>query len=125
MRRYGKDRFTPQKGTRNMAQQTVVTLTDDLDGGKAVETVTFGLDGHVYKIDLSKKNASALRKTLGEFTSAARRVRSGKPAVKAARPTTRIDAKAVREWAQGNGLSVSARGRVPSDIVEKYQAANS
>ena len=123
----GMDKLAPhhQKGTRNMAQQTTVTLTDDIDGGKAAETVSFGLDGRIYEIDLSKKNATALRKALGEFTSAARRVRSGKPAVKVARTPARVDAKAVREWAQETGLSVSARGRVPSDIVEKYQAANS
>jgi len=27
---------------------------DDLDGGDAAETVTFGLDGATYEIDLSK-----------------------------------------------------------------------
>jgi uncharacterized membrane protein len=113
-----------------MAQQTTVTLTDDLDGGKAVETVTFGLDGRTYEIDLSKKNASALRKALGEFTGSARKVRAGRPAAataaaKTTRPSTRIDAKAVREWAQANQVPVSARGRVPSEVVEKYQAANS
>ena len=112
-----------------MAQQTTVTLTDDLDGGKAAETVTFGLDGRTYEIDLSKKNASALRKALGEFTASARKVRSGRPAAaaaaKTARPSARIDAKAVREWAQANNVAVSARGRVPSEVVDKYQAANS
>ncbi|MEP6560620.1 MAG: Lsr2 family protein [Nakamurella sp.] len=110
-----------------MAQQMTVTLTDDLDGGKAAETVTFGLDGRTYEIDLSKKNASALRKALGEFTGSARKVRAGRPAAtsaKAARPSTRIDAKAVREWAQANGVPVSARGRVPSEVVDQYQAAN-
>lgn len=110
-----------------MAQQTTVTLTDDLDGGKAAETVTFGLDGRVYEIDLSKKNAAALRKALGEFTASARRVRAGRPAaaVKTARTNGKVDAKAVREWAQANGEQVSARGRVPSDVVEKYLAATS
>lgn len=108
-----------------MAQQTTVTLTDDLDGGKAAETVTFGLDGRVYEIDLSKKNAAALRKVLGEFTGSARRVRSGKPAAAkaASGPSDRVDAKSVREWAQEQGIAVSARGRVPAEVVEQYQAA--
>lgn len=107
-----------------MAQQTTVTLTDDLDGGKAAETVSFGLDGRIYEIDLSKKNAAALRKALGEFTSSARAVRAGKAAAKAGRtPSTRVDAKAVREWAQEQGIAVSARGRVPAEIVEQYQTA--
>jgi intergrase/recombinase len=107
-----------------MAQQTTVTLTDDLDGGKAAETVSFGLDGRVYEIDLSKKNAAALRKALGEFTASARRVRSGRSAVKAAKSSERVDAKAIREWAQENGYQVSARGRVPADVVERFQEAN-
>jgi len=109
-----------------MAQQTTVTLTDDIDGSRAAETVSFGLDGRVYEIDLSKKNAASLRKVLGEFTTQARRVRAGgKASAKATRhsaPST-VDAKAVREWAQAQGISVSARGRVPSDVVEKYHAA--
>ena len=111
-----------------MAQQTTVTLTDDLDGGKAAETVSFGLDGRIYEIDLSKKNATALRKALGEFTASARRVRSGRPAAtattKAPKSPERVDARAIREWAQENGYKVSARGRVPSDVVERFQEAN-
>ena len=106
-----------------MAQQTTVTLTDDIDGGKAAETVSFGLDGRIYEIDLSKKNATALRKALGEFTASARHVRSGKSSAKAARTPARVDAKAVREWAQSQGKAVSARGRVPAELVEQYQAA--
>ena len=121
----GMDKLAPhhQKGTRNMAQQTTVTLTDDIDGGKAAETVSFGLDGHIYEIDLSKKNATALRKALGEFTASARHVRAGKSTAKAVRTPARVDAKAVREWAQSQGRTVSARGRVPADLVEQYQAA--
>ena len=46
MRRHGQPlRDTPPERHRNMAQQTTVTLTDDIDGGKAAETVSFGLDG--------------------------------------------------------------------------------
>ncbi len=50
-----------------MARQQSVTLVDDLDGGKAAETVRFGLDGALYEIDLSKRNANALRKSLSDF----------------------------------------------------------
>ena len=40
-----------------MAQKVQVVLIDDLDGGDATETVTFGLDGATYEIDLSEQNA--------------------------------------------------------------------
>lgn len=106
-----------------MAQQTTVTLTDDLDGTKAAETVRFGLDGRSYEIDLNKRNAAALRKVLSEFTTAGRKVRgsrtAGKPA--AAPAPARIDAKAVREWAAVNGITVSARGRIPADVLSRYE----
>lgn len=112
------------KGTEHhMAQQTTVTLTDDLDGTKAAETVRFGLDGRSYEIDLNKRNAAALRKVLAEFTVAGRKVRGSRAASKpAATPDpVRIDAKAVREWAAANGITVSARGRIPADVLTRYE----
>ena len=60
-----------------MAQQKSVTLIDDLDGGKAAETITFGLEGASYEIDLSKKNATALRKAVADFVEHGRRVKAG------------------------------------------------
>src|SRR3954466_14011530 len=57
-----------------MAQRVQVVLEDDLDGGKADETVLFGLDGTTYEIDLSKKNAAKLRDALGGYVGSARRV---------------------------------------------------
>ena len=38
-----------------------VSLVDDLNGSKADGTVSFGLDGKSYEIDLSTKNAEKLR----------------------------------------------------------------
>jgi hypothetical protein len=108
-----------------MAQQTTVTLTDDLDGTKAAETVRFGLDGRSYEIDLNKRNAAALRKALGEFVAAGRKVRGARSVAKPAKSVepARVDAKAVREWAAASGIMVSARGRIPADVVDQYQAA--
>jgi hypothetical protein len=36
-----------------MAQRTVVSLVDDLDGTEANETVEYALDGVIYEIDLN------------------------------------------------------------------------
>ena len=44
-----------------MAQQTIVTLTDDIDGSEATETVSFGLDGRICEIDLNEAHAEDLR----------------------------------------------------------------
>ncbi len=56
-----------------MAQQVQVVLVDDLDGGKAAETVSFALDGVTYEIDLSAKNAAKLRDAFGSWVGHARR----------------------------------------------------
>ena len=56
-----------------MAQRVEVTLVDDIDGGKASETVTFSLDGVTYEIDLSDKNARKLRDDFANWTGHARR----------------------------------------------------
>ena len=47
-----------------MARKVQTLLIDDLDGGEAEATVRFGLDGAEYEIDLSAKNAKALRGAL-------------------------------------------------------------
>jgi hypothetical protein len=61
-----------------MAKQTIVKLTDDLDGSNADETVEFAIDGKVFQIDLSKKNAAALRRALQPYMEAGRQTgRSG------------------------------------------------
>ena len=56
-----------------MAQNQVM-LVDDIDGGDAEESVSFGLDGVKYEIDLSEANAAALREALAPWVGHARRV---------------------------------------------------
>src|SRR3954447_4766959 len=38
-----------------VAQRTMVIITDDIDGTEGAETVTFGLDGAQFEIDLAQK----------------------------------------------------------------------
>jgi hypothetical protein len=115
-----------------VAQRTVVQLTDDLDG-KAIaegkgETVRVGIDGQDYEIDLGERNAAALRDTVSKYVSAGRRVgggsRGGRTRSAAPARTRDYDPKAVRAWAEEQGLEVSARGRVPAELVAKFQEAN-
>jgi Lsr2 len=110
-----------------MAQKTVVELTDDLDGGKAAETVTFGLDGHTYSIDLSTRNARALRKALAPYIESARRVRAARQGRSRARSNGTRNAatrnREVREWARAQGIEIATRGRIPRDLQERFQAA--
>jgi hypothetical protein len=113
-----------------VAQKVVVSLVDDLDGGTADETVMFGLDRKSYEIDLSSKNATKLRDALAEYVGVARRPgNSARPArattTQAARPgVDREQNQAIRDWARKQGMKVSDRGRIPSDVTEAYHNAS-
>ena len=124
------------EGFKTMAQRTIIQLTDDLDGkpipeGKG-ETVRFSLDRTDYEIDLAEKNAKALRNDLAKYISAARRTSGGQRSAggrgrggRTSPGTARDhDPKAVRAWAESQGIQVSQRGRVPADLVAKFQAAH-
>ena len=110
-----------------MAQKVNIILVDDIDGSDASETVTFGLDGTTYEIDLNDANAAALRESLSAYVGHARKVTGG---AKRTRRTTgassgaRRDTSAVREWARSNGYEVSERGRIAADVQRAYDAAH-
>ena len=113
-----------------MAQEVLVTLTDDLDGSNADETIMFALDGATYEIDLNAKNAAALRKALDKYVAAARSANRS-PGARRSRTTTRrsargpdTDPKAVRAWAHEHGIEISNRGRIPADILDQYRTAS-
>ena len=105
-----------------MAQKVHITLEDDLDGSDASETVSFGLDGKSYEIDLSDKHAGALRDALATYVAAARRA-SGARSSASKRSQVGTSAREIRDWARSNGHTVPERGRIPADIREAFEAA--
>ncbi|MFC0114071.1 histone-like nucleoid-structuring protein Lsr2 [Kibdelosporangium aridum] len=115
-----------------MAQKVTVQLVDDLDGSVAedISTVTFGVDGVSYEIDLTEGNADKLRASLADFVGAARRiggrVKRGTGIKGAAAPAAnREQTKAIREWARKNGYELSDRGRISSTVLEAFEVAHS
>lgn len=109
------------EGPISVAQRVVVTLSDDLDGGEAAETVSFGLDGKSYEVDLNIENAKKLREDLARFVEAGRkRSKSGKTYH---RTSVAPDPRAVRAWAESNGFEVPARGRIPKKVYEAFNAS--
>ena len=114
-----------------MAQKVHIVLEDDLDGSEATETVSFGLDGTSYEIDLNEDNANSLREALATYVGHARKVtgtrRNGtarRTASSAPAGDGGASAKEIREWARSNGHDVPERGRIPADVREAYDAAN-
>ena len=108
-----------------MAQKVNIVLVDDLDGSEASETVTFGLDGSTYEIDLTKKNAASLRDALAGYVGNARKVTgSRRGGRRASAATLGPSAREVRDWARSNGFKVPDRGRIPADVREAFDKAN-
>jgi Lsr2 len=106
-----------------MAQKVTAELEDDLDGGPADETVRFGVDGADYEIDLSKKNAAALRRKLAPFIEHARKAGRGARRRPGRTAAGRDRSGDIRAWAKDQGIGVSERGRIPASVVEQYEAA--
>ena len=133
-----------------MAKTLIVQLTCDrckAEKGENVdgaETVTFGVDGYDYSLDLCKEHSEDFNNTLqGLIGWASDRSRSGggrrarraasgddggASAGAASSPRSSADRerlKAIRDWARENGYpNLGDRGRVPQAIVAAYDAAH-
>ena len=112
-----------------MAQKVQTLFIDDIDGGEAEGTVRFALDGTEYEIDLNAKHTEELRSALGKYVTHARKVgaiarRGGRGAGRGGRGTgSALNTTEIRNWAREQGYDIKDRGRVPADVVSKYQAA--
>lgn len=109
-----------------MAQKVNIVLVDDLDGSEASESVTFGLDGATYEIDLNDDHANTLREALSGFVGHARKVSGSnrRTARKASGGGSSTNTKAVREWAKKKKMDISERGRIPAEVQKAYDAAH-
>jgi Lsr2 len=113
-----------------VAQKIQTLFIDDIDGGEAEGTIRFALDGTEYEIDLNAKHSEELRSALGKYVGHARKTadtarRGGRPAGRTARTasSSSLNTTEIRSWARANGFEIKDRGRVPADLVAKYQAA--
>ncbi|HMH93716.1 MAG TPA: Lsr2 family protein [Streptosporangiaceae bacterium] len=109
-----------------VAQRMLVIFEDDLDGSEAEGTVTFALNGIDYELDLSEKNREKLLKAFEPYVSGGRKVstRTSSRSSRGGGSPKKHDQSAVREWARGEGMQISGRGRIPADILAKYEAAH-
>jgi Lsr2 len=99
-----------------VAQHVQMRLVDDLDGSKAVETITFQVDSKEYEIDLNEEHAARLRDALAPYVAAGRRagVSRTRRRQSAAPKRSRQDLAEVRAWLAEHGYPVKERGRIPT-----------
>lgn len=113
-----------------MARKIIHQLVDDLDGTVLApgdgETVSFAFDGRGYEIDLTEKNAQALRDALASYIAVARSTSTRTPsaASRSRRSAGGLDLPAIRAWAAQNGHTISPRGRISATVTDAYTAAH-
>ena len=109
-----------------MAQRVVTERLDDMDGSTAEETVTFGYRRQQYEIDLNAQHAAELDEALAPYLEYARKGISPRPVLRHGRRVqrerrTHRDTRAIRAWAREQGIAISDRGRIPAEIMERYE----
>ena len=106
-----------------MAQKIQTLFIDDIDGGDAEGTVRFGLDGTDYEIDLNAKHTEDLHNAFASYVTHARKVggTARRGVTRGSRRASTVDTVAVRAWAREQGIGIKDRGRVPADVVARYQ----
>jgi hypothetical protein len=113
-----------------MARKVETTLVDDMTGDAADETVSFGLDGVEFEIDLSANNAGVLRDILADYANAGRKVgkrtagSNGRSGPSATSRGNREQTAAIRAWAREAGRQVSDRGRISAEVVKAFEDAH-
>lgn len=110
-----------------MAQRISVTFACDYDAREIPDgehmTRAFSLDGREYEIDLCEKHSQKFDEVVGKFADKARKVRARRgPGPKRRTTAHRMHSAEIRAWAKRSGMDVSDRGRIPSEVVAKYEA---
>jgi nucleoid-associated protein Lsr2 len=108
-----------------VAQRVSVTYACDYDEKEIPDgqqrSLTFGIDGQEYEIDLCAKHSERLAEAMGKFAEHAR-----KPAMRGTKRRRRTSANRqrsaeIRAWAKRTGLEVSDRGRIPGHVLAGFE----
>jgi hypothetical protein len=108
-----------------MAKETIIKITDDIDGSEDARTVKFGFDGDQYEIDLNESHYGELKDFLDRFIKAGTKTSSGKTQ-RASSPAkaTREELQRIRAWAKEQGMTVNDRGRISQAVQDAYHQAH-
>jgi len=111
---------------KDVAQKVSVTFACDYDSKEIPSgehmTRAFSLDGRDYEIDLCEKHSQKFDETMRRFADRGRRVSSRVGRTKRRTTAHRRRSAEIRAWAKRSGMEVSDRGRIPSQVISKYEA---
>ena len=112
-----------------MAQKVSVTYACDYDQKEIPQgdhrVRRFSFEGRDYEIDLCTKHSEKFDEAISRAAQRAR-MSSWRPARGAKRRTAahRQHSASVRAWAKKARIVVSDRGRIPADVVARYEATH-
>ena len=111
-----------------MAQKVSVTFACDYDSKEIPDgeqmTRAFSLDGRDYEIDLCERHSQKFDEVLKRFSDRARKVTGRVTRTKRRTAAHRQHSAEVRAWAKRSGIEVSDRGRIPAQVIKKYEASH-
>jgi hypothetical protein len=111
-----------------VAQKVSVTFACDYDSKEIPDgeqmTRAFSLDGRDYEIDLCEKHSQKFDEVLKRFSDRARKVTGRVTRTKRRTAAHRQHSAEVRAWAKRSGIEVSDRGRIPAQVIKKYEASH-
>jgi Lsr2 len=111
-----------------VAQKVSVTFACDYDSKEIPDgehlTRAFSLDGRDYEIDLCEKHSEKFDEVLRRFADRARRVTGRVRGTKRRTAAHRQHSAEVRAWAKRSGIEVSDRGRIPAQVIARYDASH-
>lgn len=116
------------KGGSLVAQKVSVTYACDYDQKEIPQGQhrlrRFSIDGRDYEIDLCLKHSERFDDAIGKYASHARKSAGRVPRTKRRTAAHRKHSAEVRAWAKANGMVVSERGRIPAEVVSKYDSTH-
>lgn len=106
-------------------------LCDECGAETENETVTFSWLEKSYEVDLCDKHLDALERVIEPIAEVARRTKGHLVDTSNKRKRAQSGAVArglnpsdVRQWANKKNISIPPRGRIPANVLERYQNDN-
>ncbi len=111
-----------------MAQKVSVTYACDYDQKEIPQgdhrVRRFSFEGRDYEIDLCTKHSEKFDEAISRYAQRARKSSARPVRVKRRTAAHRQHSASVRAWAKKTGIAVSDRGRIPADVVARYEATH-
>ena len=111
-----------------MAQKVSVTFACDYDEKEIPDgqhmTRVFSVDGRDYEIDLCERHSQKFDEVFRRFAVRARKATHRVGRAKQRTAAHRKRSADIRAWAKDKDVSVSDRGRIPADVIARYDASH-